>query len=62
MKKKMKQYITAKHPKTGKLWIMGYCGDRYYVPIREVRKNAKDEIIHLLKAEQSAKNELKYNL
>jgi len=52
------QYKTAKHPQTGKLWIVGYCGGGYYMPIKEVNKDAKQEIIHLLRAEQSAKREL----
>ena len=56
---KRSEYKTARHPETGKLWIVGHCGNGHYIPIREVEGNAKTEIIHLMRAEVAAKNELK---
>lgn len=53
------EYITVKHPKTGKLWIMGHCGGGQYVQIREVVSDAKKEIIHLMQAEQAQRADLK---
>lgn len=56
----MKKYKTARHPKTKKLWIVGYCGGGYYMAIKQVDNEAvaNQEIKYLLMAEESQKREL----
>lgn len=58
----MKQllYKTARHPKTGKLWVMGYCGGGKYMAMYEVSNQTQaDELIKRdLMALKAEKNEI----